>query len=163
VVQELWAKLSAGEKFIVYGAGAVVVGWIVGTFLGSANPCSGLGVGAGYCPSFNYFSWGNAGLASILALVAAVLAVGIIYVKFTPTIKITWPMPVEQIFLGVCVAAVVLAALTALFNITGGPSAITGGAISTPITVYLADVLIVGGGAVMAWFSYQAYVASKVA
>jgi hypothetical protein len=153
VVQQLWAKLSAGEKFIAYGAAAVVVGWLVGLILGSVNACAGLNA---LCPSVNYFSWSTAGTTAILALVLAIVAVVVLYLKVAPNTNITWPMPVAQIMLGICGLTAALAVITALLNVTSGLS-------SPPIGMYIADVLLVGGGAVMAWFAYQAYVASQKA
>jgi hypothetical protein len=153
VVQELWAKLSAGEKFIVYGAVAVVVGWIVGLILGSVNECAGIAV-AGLSCSVNYFSWSTAGLTAILSLVLAIAAVAVLYLKSAPNTNITWPMPVAQILLGVCGAGGILAVITALLNVTNGLP-------SPPIGMYIADLLLVAGGAVMGWFAYQGYIASK--
>jgi hypothetical protein len=156
VVNELWAKLSAGEKFIVYGAAAVVVGWIVGLILGSVNECAGYNAPGLVCPSVNYFSWSTAGLTAILALVLAIAAVVVLYLKLAPNLNITWPMPVAQVLLGVCALGGLLAVITALLNVTNGLP-------SPPIGMYIADILLVAGGAVMAWFAYQGYVASKPA
>ena len=152
MAQQLWAKLSAGEKFIAYGAAAVVVGWIVGLILGSVNPCPG--AGAAFCPSVNYFSWSTAGTTAILALILAVAVIVVLYLKVAPNMNITWPMPVAQVLLGVAALGGALAVITALLNVTNGLS-------SPPIGMYIADLLFVAGGAVMAWFAYQGFVASK--
>ena len=156
MLKELWAKVSASEKFIVYGAAAVVVGWIVGLILGSVNACAGLNVSGIVCPSVNYFSWSTAGTTGILALILAIAALVVVYLKVAPNMNITWPMPVVQIMLGICVATLVLAAITALLNVTSGLG-------NPPIGMYIADLLIVVGGAAMAWFSYQEYVGAKAA
>ena len=153
VLNELWAKVSAHERFIVYGAAAVVVGWLVGLIMGSVNACAGL---SALCPSVNYFSWGTAGLTGILTLVAAIATLVVVYLKVAPNMNITWPMPVAQILLGLCGATLILAAITALLNVTSG-------LVSPPVGMYIADVLIVVGGAVMAWFAYQEYVGIKAA
>jgi hypothetical protein len=156
VVNELWAKVSAREKLIVYGAVAVIVGWLVGLILASVNLCAGIQVQGFVCPSVNYFSWSTAGTTAILALVAALATLVVIYLKIAPNMSITWPMPVAQILLGVCAITGALAVITALLNVTSGLS-------SPPIGMYIADILFVAGGAVMAWFAYQEFVASKTA
>jgi hypothetical protein len=160
VVQELWAKVSAKERFIVYGAVAMLVGWVVGQFIATYNPCAGLNLGVygNLCSSasFSYFSAGDAGLFAFLGLVGAIATAVVIYLKIAPNMKVAWPMPVAQILLGVCVFAVVCAALVVLMQLRYGLS-------NAPVTMWLADVLFVGGGAAMAWFAYQEYLTSKAA
>jgi TRAP-type C4-dicarboxylate transport system permease small subunit len=68
--------------------------------------------------------------------------------------NITWPMPVAQIMLGICGLTLILAVITALLNVTNGLP-------SPPIGMYIADVLLVAGGAVMAWFAYQEWLTTK--
>jgi len=103
----------------------------------------------------NYFSWSTAGTTAILALVLAIVVIGIIYVKVAPNMaSFAWPMPVAQILLGCAGAAGALAVITALLNISNGLG-------NPPIGMYIADLLFVAGGAVMAWFAYQEWVASK--
>ncbi|MGZ6266047.1 MAG: hypothetical protein ACXWN4_03985 [Candidatus Limnocylindrales bacterium] len=152
---EIWAKISQAEKFIVYGAVAVLVGWVVGQFIATVNLCGGLSITGLSCPSFSYFSAGNSGLFAILGLVAAVATVVVLYLKVTNT-SITWPMPVAQVLLGVAGATLVCGVLVVLMQVSYG---LTG----APITMWLADVIFVGGGAVMTWFAYQGFLASKVA
>ena len=150
-MQELWAKLSARDKFVVYGAVAVLVGWIVGEFIATVSPCAGTGYN---CGTYSYFTAGNSGAFAILGLVLAIAAVVILYLKAAPNMNISWPMPVAQILLGVCGATLVCGALVVLMQLSYG----LGGA---PVTMWIADVIFVGGGAVMAWFSYQEYLAAK--
>ena len=95
-------------------------------------------------------------MTAILALVLAIAAVVVLYLKLAPNLNITWPMPVAQVLLGVCALGGLLAVITALLNVTNGLP-------SPPIGMYIADILLVAGGAVMAWFAYQGYVASKPA
>ena len=64
-------------------------------------------------------------------------------------------MPVAQILLGLSVAALVCGVLTLLFQFT---SALT----DPPILMYLADVVLIGGGALMAWGAYQEWLTTKV-
>jgi hypothetical protein len=160
VLQELWAKVSAKERFIVYGAVAVLVGWVVGQFIATFNPCAGLNLGAygNLCSaaSFSFFSAGNAGLPAILGLLGAIATAVVVYLKVAPNMNINWPMPVAQVLLGVCVFTVVCAALTVLIQLTNGIN-------GAPVTLWLADILFVGGAAAMAWFAYQEWLPTKIA
>ncbi len=159
MVNELWAKISARERFVVYGAAGVLVGWIVGQFMATYNPCAGLNVGAyggSFCSSYSYFGAGTAGIFAILGLVAAIGAIVVLYLKNAPNMKITWPMPVAQILLGVSVAALACGALVVLFQLTSGLAA-------APITMWIADLIFVGGGALMAWGAYQEWLLTKAA
>jgi hypothetical protein len=152
---EMWAKISQAEKFIVYGAVVVLVGWIVGQFIATVNLCGGISIAGYSCPSFSYFSAGNSGMFAILGLAAAVATVVVIFLKVAPNMNITWPMPVAQILLGVAAATLVFGVLVVLMQLSYGLS-------GAPVTMWIADLLFVGGGAVMAWFAYQGFVASKV-
>jgi hypothetical protein len=151
VVNELWAKVSARERFIVYGAVAVLVGWIVGNFLATVNICAGFNIGS--C-SYSYWAAGNSGTFGILGLLLAIVAVVVIYLKVAPNMNINWPMPVAQILLGVCVATLACGVLVVLMQISYGLS-------GAPMMMWIADVIFVGGGAAMAWFAYQEYLAAK--
>ena len=150
----LLAKLSQNEKFIGGGSVAVVVGWILGQVLGSHQTCASY-AGQQICSGFsvNYFTWGNAGLLAILALVAAVAAIVVLYLKISGS-NVQWPMPVVQILLGLCAAALILAALTVLIQFTNNLP-------DTPVLMYLADVVLVGGAAVAAWGAYQEWLPTK--
>ena len=143
---------------MVYGAVAVIVGWLVGLFMATtiraraATSPATASAGA----TFNYFSWGNAGIFAILALVAGIVAVVVLYLKIAPNMKITWPMPVAQILLGVSVATLVLGRARVLSR---SPTACP----MPPILMYVADVVLVGGGALMAWGAYQEWLTTKAA
>jgi hypothetical protein len=153
-VNDILAKLSAREKLMGLGSIGVVVGWLVGMILGSAQQCENLPYVGKICSgNINYFTWGNAGIMAILALVAAVILLVVLYLKNSST-AITWPMPVSQILLGLAVIALVLAALTVLIQFSNG----TDGA---PVLMWVADVILVGGAAVAAWGAYQEWAASK--
>ncbi len=153
MLKELWAKLDANQRFVAYGVGAVVVGWILGLILGNQSNCGSV-LGSTYCVgSVNYFSLGNAGLFGILALVLAVVVGVVLYIKVAPNMSVTWPMPFAQLLFAGCVAVLVCGALMTLIQFTNPGS--------PPATMYVADLLVVGGGAVMAWFSYQDFVVSK--
>jgi hypothetical protein len=156
VLNELWAKISARERFVVYGAVAMLVGWLVGQLIATVNLCGGLSIAGYTCPSFSYFSAGNSGTFAILGLVAAIAAVVVLYLKIAPNMKITWPMPVAQILLGVSAAALVCGVLVVLMQVSYGLT-------DAPVTMWLADVIFVGGGALMAWGAYQEWLLTKPA
>jgi hypothetical protein len=157
VVNEIWAKVTAAERFIVFGAVAVLVGWIVGVFLATVDLCGGIKIpGISYSCSFSYWAAGDAGTFGFLGLLAAVAAVVVIVLKVAPNMKINWPMPVNQILLGICVATLAFGLLVVLMQLRYGLG-------DAPIMMWIADVIFVGGGAAMAWFSYQQYMASKTA
>lgn len=150
-MNDILAKLSQNEKLIGLGAIGVAIGWILGQVIASVNPCSGIDIG-GYgalCPSVNYFSWGNAGLMAILALLVAIALIVVLYLKNSST-SVNWPMPVTQIVLGLAVAALVLAALTVLMQFSRGIE-------GAPIGMWIADALLVAGGAVAAYGAYMDY------
>jgi hypothetical protein len=155
VLQELWAKVNANQKFVAYGAVGVLVGWIVGQFIATASSpgVSYLGTTIGGY-SISYFSAGNAGLFAILGLVGAIAAVVVLYLKVAPSMNITWPMPFAQILLGISGAVLVCGILVVLMQFSYG---FTG----APITLWLADIIFIGGGAAMTWFAYQDYLVSK--
>ena len=156
MLQEVWAKISARERFVVYGAVAVIVGWLVGQFIATVSPCAGLGVSSSLCGTYSYFSAGNAGTFAILGLLFGIAAAVIVYLKVAPNMKINWPMPVAQILLGVSAVTLVCGVLVVLMQLSYGLS-------GAPVTMWLADVIFVGGGAVQAWYSYQEYLGTKVA
>ncbi|MGA2512360.1 MAG: hypothetical protein ABSG37_01905 [Candidatus Limnocylindrales bacterium] len=154
---QLWAKLSASERFVAYGVVAVVVGWLLGTILGSTTVGGGSYAGVNIPGvTVNYFSWGNAGLMSILALIFGIVGGVVLYLKIAPNMNITWPMPVGQILLGASALALICAVLTLLFQVTNNLS-------GAPALMYVADVVLIGGGALMAWGAYQGWLASKAA
>jgi hypothetical protein len=155
VLKELWAKLSPRERFVAYGVVGVVVGWIAGLVLGNQSNCASY-LGSNLCVgSVNYFSLGNAGLFGILALVLGIAVGVVLYLKIAPNTNITWPMPVAQILLGGAVATLVFGALMTLIQFTNPGS--------PPALMYVADVLVVGGGALMSWGAYQEWTLSKTA
>jgi hypothetical protein len=104
--------------------------------------------------SISWFSAGNAGLFAILGLVGAIAAVVVLYLKFAPSMNITWPMPFAQILLGIAGATLVCGVLVVLMQLSYGFN-------GAPVTMWIADLLFVGSGAVMAWFAYQDYLVSK--
>ena len=156
MLQETWAKISARERLVIFGGIAVIVGWIVGEFIATVNLCGGLNIAGYSCPSFSYFTAGNSGLFAILGLVAAIAAAVVVWLKVAPNMNITWPMPVAQVLLGVCAATLVFGILVVLMQISYGLA-------GAPITMWVADVIFVGGGGLQAYAAYMEYTASKTA
>ncbi len=146
MLNELWAKVSAREKFIVYGCAVAIVGWLVGTILGVRSE----GLAGVYTVSVNYYSWGNAGLFDILALLAAVATLVVVYLKVAPNMNITWPMPVVQILLGLAGLAAICGILALLMQFSNGLD-------GAPIFMYVADLLVIAGGGFAAYNAYLEY------
>jgi hypothetical protein len=151
VLNELWAKVSANDRMVLYGAVAVLVGWLFGQFFATVNLCGGILQGA--C-NFSYFSAGDAGLFAILGLLAAIVTAVVIYLKVAPNVNISWPMPVVQVLLGLAAITLVCGVLVVLMQVRYGLG-------DAPIAMWIADVIFVGGGAVMTWAAYQSWNASK--
>lgn len=152
VVNELWAKLSARERFIAFGSVAVAVGWLLGLILGSST----YGVTGYFSYTVNYFTAGTAGLCVHLALVAAIATVVVLYLKIAPNMNISWPLPVVQILLILPAAAGILGVLALLLQFTDSYA-------NPPIMMYVADALIIAGGGFAAFNAYQEFLASKTA
>ena len=152
MLKELWAKTSAREKLIVYGAALVAVGVIIGMILGTKS----YGV-SGFSISVNYFTAGNAGMFALLALVGAVITLGVLYIHLAPNASITLPAPYSQVLMivaGVTAACAILIVLMQLIRDGGfGPE--------PPIFMYVADLAVIAGGALLAYTAYMEYTASK--
>jgi hypothetical protein len=135
VVQEFWAKLNANERLVGIGALVIIVSWIVGV-LGSY----GLGT-------------------SILALLGAIAALVVLYLKYSPTSNVTWPAPIPVILLAIAavVGVVELLALLQLLSILGALS-LFGGIFALYLIAAIGTVV---GAAIMLWGSYQEWDASK--
>jgi hypothetical protein len=160
VLKELWAKISAQEKLVVYGAGVVALGVIVGLILAvkSYGGYSAYGVNVPGV-SINYFTADNAGLFALLALAGAIATLVVVYLHVAPNMNITWPMPYAQILLIVCAVTAGCAILIVLMQLIRpggfGPE--------PPIFLYVADLAVVAGGALLGYSAYTQYMASKAA
>jgi len=124
VVQEIWAKFNANERLVAIGALVVVLGWIVGLI-------SPFGVGA-----------------NTVALLAALAALVVLYVKYSPTSNVTWPAPVPVILLGIGVVAGILALLGLTWLYFGG------------LYIISALATLIGAG-LMVWGAFQEWQASQ--
>jgi hypothetical protein len=127
-----WNKLNVNEKMVGWGAVVVLIAWVVGIVTGG-------GIGA---------SW---------SFIAAIVVLGIYYLKYSPTSKVNWPAPVPTIVL-------VIAGLAAVFAVLGlltilsflGALSLFGGFFIGYVIAIIANAI----GAVMmalgAWREYQA-------
>lgn len=158
MLNEIMAKITAREKMFGIGAIVVAAGWLVGIILGSKDACAtyaGQQVCAGY--SVNYFTHEHGTDLGLLALVAAIAGIVVLYLKYAPNMNIKWPQPLPVIMLvigGVAAGAAVLMAVLAFIDAKDFMSLV-------PIFLWVADILMVVGGALMAWSAYQDYLASK--
>jgi hypothetical protein len=159
VLKELWAKVSPRERFVVYGAAVTVVAWLVGVILATKSYGGGSAYGVtipGY--SVNFFTTYHGMDLGLLGMLAAVAVLVVIYLRYAPSMNITWPAPVTTILLGAAAVSVVCSALMTLLQLTSGV-----GVGDWPIFAWVAVLGMVAGGAVMTWFSYQEFVAAKTA
>ena len=130
-LQAVWAKLNPRERLSAIGAGVILLGWLIGV----------LTIGAG---------------AGTLAFLGALIVLGVFYVKYTPTIKITWAADPGLIVLAVS-GLVALAELIDLLRVLPflGSSLYFGGG------VILSILLAVVGAALMVWGAWQEYQVAK--
>jgi hypothetical protein len=160
VLKELWAKVSAREKLVVYGAALAVVGVLAGLILATQSYGGG-SIGGYSIPSVsvNYFTADTAGIFVWLTLIAAIASLVVVYLHVAPNMTITWPMPYAQILLGVAGATLVCAVLIVLGQLirSGGFGP------NPPMFMYIADILVVAGGALAAYAAYMDWTASKAA
>jgi hypothetical protein len=164
VLQEMLAKLNPREKLIGLGAVIFIVGWLIGLLLASVSYSFGLG-------SVSVNVWNESGGTGIgfLGLLAAVAALALIYVKYTPTIKVTWPAPIAVIQLAIAAVAGIVALLLLWYNFSNSQDwgKVTGLGITGfpgwPITDWIAVLGVVAGGALMVWGAYQEWTLNKTA
>jgi len=153
VLNQIMAKLTAHEK--MYGAGAIVlvVGWLVGLILASQNYCASY-AGQSVCSgSFNWFTHEHGMDLGLIALLAAIAGIVLLYLKYAPNTNITWPAPLPVIMLGVGGVAFVCAALTLLLGFLDAKDVLD----SARFMWYVADIALVAGGALMAYPAYLDY------
>lgn len=124
MVQEIWAKFNANERLIGIGSLVVVVAWL----LGIVSP---YGIGA-----------------NTIALIAAIAALVVLYLKYAPGSNVNWPAPVSAILLGISAVAILVALAGLTWLWVGG-------------LYLLAAVATLVGAALMIWGSFQEWQASQ--
>src|ERR1700740_1830096 len=109
-LQDVWNKLNPRERLSAIGAGLLILSWIVGLF--------SYGAGAG-----------------TLGLLGAIAVLGILYVKYTPSMNVTWPCDVSLIILAISgiVGLLALVDLLNLLRVLGFVGSFAGGIIVTLI------------------------------
>jgi O-antigen/teichoic acid export membrane protein len=132
-LQAAWNQFNSRERLSAIGAGLLILAWIVGLFT--------YGIGT-----------------STISLLGAIAVLAILYVKYTPTMNVTWPAPVSLLVLVVS-AVIALLVLLDLLQILPylGLARYFGGA------VILVLILEVVGAALMAWGAWQEYQVVKPA
>ncbi len=122
----IWNQFNPRERLMAIGAALVVLAWIV---------------------SLATFGLG----ANTLALILAIAALAVLYVKYAPNMKVNWPASPSLILivLSAVIALIVLLDLLRYLSLLGF-AAYFGG-------VVLALLLEVVGAALMAWGAWQEY------
>jgi hypothetical protein len=125
---QIWDKFNPRERLIGAGSALVVVAWLVGlvTYFGSA--------------------------LVVLALLAAIASVVVLYLKYAPNTSITWPAPLSLILL----VLAAIAAITVIIDFLRELSSLTAGEGITGVA------FLVGAG-LMAWGAWQEYQIEKPA
>ena len=161
MLNEILAKINPREKLIGIGAIVFVVGWLVGFLLASVSY-------AGFTAGNVWNSSGGTGIGFV-GLLAAIAAVVVIYLKYAPNMKITWPAPIPVILLGIAGVAAVIALYLLWNNFSNSQdwnklASLAGAAYpSWPITDYIAVAGVVVGAGIMVWGAYQEWTLSKTA
>ncbi len=150
MVNELWAKLNQNEKLIGIGAVVALVGWILGLFLARSSVA---------ITSINWYGTSGAQGTGLLALILAIVAVVVVYLKYAPNMNITWPAPVSMILLGVAGLGAIFALIGLLQAFMQSDASIVG--ISKPITLYLVCLIVLAGCGLQAYAAYLEWNATR--
>jgi amino acid transporter len=151
VLNEIIAKLTQNEKLIGIGAAVVAVAWVLGVII-----------------TDSWYSASGAQTMGMIAVVAAVAAVVVLYLKYAPNQNITWPAPLTVIFLGIAAVAGVVALIGLLQAFTYDPFKGLGGlasqyGVGKPVTIYLAAGGVAVGAGLMVYAAYMDWNAAKTA
>jgi hypothetical protein len=149
VLNEIMAKLNQNEKLIGLGAVVVAVAWVLGLVI-----------------TDGWYGHSGAQTMGLIAVVAAVGAVVVLYLKYAPGTNITWPAPVSTILLIVAAVAGVLALIGLFQAFTYDPLQGLGGLLgsyapSKPVTLYLAAGGVAVGAGLMCYAAYMDWTAAK--
>jgi hypothetical protein len=127
-VQEIWNKFNPRERLVAAGSAIVVVAWLVGLV--------------------TFFGYG----LTTLALIAAIAALVILYLKYAPNSNVNFPAPVSLLL-------VVLGGLAALFVIIDFLRELSFLSAGDAIT----GIAFLVGAGLMAWGGWQEYQVEKPA
>ena len=128
----IWNQFNPRERLMGIGAGLIILAWIVSL--------ASFGLGA-----------------NTLALILAIAALAVLYVKYSPNMKVNWPASPSLILivLSAVIAVIVLLDLLRYLSLLGF-AAYFGG-------VIVALLLEVVGAGLMAWGAWQEYQIEKPA
>jgi hypothetical protein len=128
----IWNQFNPRERLMAIGAGLIILAWIVSL--------ASFGLGA-----------------NTLALLLAIAALAVLYVKYSPNMKVNWPASPSLILivLSAVIAVIVLLDLLRYLSLLGF-AAYFGG-------VIVALLLEVVGAGLMAWGAWQEYQIEKPA
>ena len=152
MLNEILAKLNQNEKLVGGGAAVAVVGWVLGLVLTSG-----------------WYDHSGAMMTGLIALIASIAIIVVLYLKFAPNSSVQWPAPVVLILFGLAVAAAIFALLGLVQALTYDPLGGLGQYCtalgqnlcpSKPITLYLVVLVVAGGAAAAAYGSYMEWVAA---
>jgi hypothetical protein len=153
VLNEILAKLNQNEKLIGVGAIVALVGFVIGLVLTSQS----YGVAA-FSVSVNWYSGSGAEGVGVIALILAIAAVVVVYLKYAPNMKIAWPAPLPLILL-------VITGVGGLFALLGLFDAFTFGGgyagLDKPIMLLIAAVVVAVGCGIQVYGSYMEYSTNK--
>jgi hypothetical protein len=146
VLNEILAKMNQNEKLIGVGAIVAVVGWLLGVLI-----------------TDSWYSASGAQTLGLLAVVAAVVAIVVLYLKYAPNSSVAWPLPVTLIFLvlGAVTAVVALIGLFQAFTydpFQGLCGLAAGICPSKPIMLYVVALAVLVGGGLMTYAAYLEWV-----
>ena len=157
MVNEILAKLNAHEKMFGAGAIVIVVGWLVGLILASKDYCVSY-LGQNVCSgSINFFTHEHGADLGLVALLAAIVGIVLLYLKYAPNTNIAWPAPLPVIMFGVGVVALACAALVLILGFLDAKDVLG----ELPIFFWVADIALVVGGALMAYPAYLDWNATR--
>ena len=150
MLNEIMAKITANERLIGIGAIVVGVAWLLGVLI-----------------TDSWYSASGAQTMGLLAVVAAAVAIVVLYLKYAPNTNITWPAPLPVIFLVLAAVAGVVALFGLLQAFTydpfGGYGGLVGVKVSKPIMLYVAAAGVAVGAGLMVYAAYMDWTASKKA
>jgi len=128
-IQMIWNKLNPRERLTAWGALAIGIGWLIGL-------TASYGIGGGG-----------------LSLIGAIVVLIILYLKYAPNQRVTWPAPIPTIIL-VITAIVALGALLTLLNMLQLLGLVGYGFVAGAI---LAGLVTAAGAVLMVWGAWQEY------
>ena len=133
MIQQVWGKFNANERMASIGAGLAILAFLVGAV------------------TYGGYAFGVSGLLGLAAPIALLV---VYYLKYTNS-TIQWPAPVATI----AFAIGLVEGLGALLGLLSIMSFL--GFLGFAFTWLLGPIVNIVGGAMMAWFTYREWTATK--